>query len=92
MRLYYNVINMGNGPVLLVTEQGYFDKNGSLDDGAGPDYKDMDAALAKAGAEPLGASMYKSGRTRLQDILKNLRADGHVLAAKPAMIADIGKD
>lgn len=91
MKLYYNVVNMGRGPVLLVTEQDYYDETGNLDDGNGPGYEAMDAALVKAGAEPLGKSSYGSGNKAIQDILKGLRADGHWLAAKPVMGAKVHK-
>ncbi len=83
--LYYNMMRIGGTPVLLVTEQGYYDERHDIDDGTCPDRGTIDAALVKAGAEVLSPSMYGTGRSGAQAILKALRADGHWLAAKPEM-------
>lgn len=87
MKLYYNMIKIDGKPVLIAAEQGYYDRTGGIDDGTCPDSDAVTAAMEKAGAEFLSPSMYGTGGKGAQEILKALRADGHWLAAKPAMCA-----
>lgn len=84
MKLYYNIAKIENKTALLVTEQGYYDANGTP--GAnGADKVEMFAALERAGARPVTDCAYISESRTLQDVLKSLRSDGHWLSAKPKM-------
>lgn len=85
MKMYYNMMRIDGSPVLIVAEQGRYDRTGDIDDGTCPESDAVKAALEKAGAEFLSPSMYGPGSRGAQEILKALRADGHWLSAKPAM-------
>lgn len=84
MKLYYNIAKIEGKTILVVSCQEYYDAKG-VPGAEGAAKAELFAALAKAGAKPVGANAYSAGSKPLQDVLKTLRSDGHWLSAKPRM-------
>lgn len=74
----YILVDGNSDEYITITEQGYFDTYGGLDDGSGPDFNKIASAMAKAGSYMVEPSIFRpnAGKTA-DDIIRAMRSAGY---------------
>ena len=76
-----------NRPAVLVTSKDHWDRYHAIDDGGGPDYGAIDAAMLQCGCDPLMESAYGIAGVPIEALTAGMMARGFLLVRDPAFDA-----
>lgn len=87
LNVYYNVAVDDGIAQITVTAKAYFDQHHCLDDGSGPDYAKIEAAMEKSGAGRLCESIYEAAAEDANAVIANMQALGFNMLTSPSFDA-----
>lgn len=81
MIVYYDTWDYNDKMLITVTEKDFWDANHDIDDGSGPHYDDINAAMKAASAVNLASSIYSVTAGGADAVVSAMRTAGFEMQA-----------